>query len=431
MIAAIVAFVVVSAGAVGVLQFFLALDRSPQAAVEATWFAKAWRWCTTAPDRFHERIDWARLERNERAAARWSAEIGYRTTAQRLSDGRADAAAGDADPSPATHSRVGPQRTNGFAHENGDAPPQAAVLAAAPAYRFTGNGRAHWVWLTRPEFYAEPDGSERLDLDPSTDHEPGGWWRCDAATRRGDLAVMYRTAPRKDLRYLVEVQSDAYPLGDHRGVPTGGHGCDYRVLHKLDPPLSLADLRADPVTAAWAPVRLAFQQGPPVPPAVWERLATLIAERDARAGRLLRRAALGPLRRGPLPDGELASRLFEEPQRLQGIGLDLEAVGRRIRHPHGGVLDIVFRDKANGDYVVVAVRPGRGTRAAVARLLEDVASVSDLYHTPRVARGVLVATDLDQRAELMLRGAGNLEFARLGDLGLSVEADARSAARPA
>jgi RecB family endonuclease NucS len=91
----------------------------------------------------------------------------------------------------------------------------------------------------------------------------------------------------------------------------------------------------------------------------------------------------------------------------------------------------VFRDKANGDYVVVAVRPGRGTRAAVARLLEDVASVSDLYDTQRVARGVLVATDLDQRAELMLRGAGNLEFARLGDLGLSVEADARSAARPA
>ena len=86
----------------------------------------------------------------------------------------------------------------------------------------------------------------------------------------------------------------------------------------------------------------------------------------------------------------------------------MEAVGRRIRHPHGGVLDIVFRDRANGDYVVVAVRPGRGTRAAVARLLEDVASVSDLYDTPRVARGVLVATDLDQRAELMLRGAGNL-----------------------
>jgi hypothetical protein len=45
--------------------------------------------------------------------------------------------------------------------------------------------------------------------------------------------------------------------------------------------------------------------------------------------------------------------------------------------------------------------------------------------------GVVVATDVDQRAELMLRGAGNLEFARLGDLGLSAEADARAAGRPA
>jgi hypothetical protein len=34
-------------------------------------------------------------------------------------------------------------------------------------------------------------------------------------------------------------------------------------------------------------------------------------------------------------------------------------------------------------------------------------------------RGLLIADDLDRRAELMLRGAGNLEFARLEDLGLS------------
>src|SRR4051794_38882632 len=146
-IAAIAAIVVVSAGAVGVLQFFLVLDRSPRAAAEATWFVKAWRWCTAAPGRFHERIDWAREERNERAAARWSAEIGYRATVQRWPDGGVDAGTSRPEPSARAQAHVGPSPTNGFAHHDGDAPPRAATLSAAPAHRFSGNGRAHWVWL--------------------------------------------------------------------------------------------------------------------------------------------------------------------------------------------------------------------------------------------------------------------------------------------
>jgi hypothetical protein len=365
---------------------------------------KLLRWCSEAPGRWQERIAWGRFERQERAAARRRVEIRDGTSygPQRVAGTRVVAAGGD--PS-------GPPTAAPAPHEDGS--------------------RAHWVWVARPDFYAEADGSDRVDLDPSPDHAPGGWWRCDEATRRGDLVLVYRTAPRKDFRYVIEVESDAYPLDDHGFATSGVYGCDYRVLHKLDPPVALADLQVDPITARWRAVRVHFQRSAVVPPEVWRRLVTIVARRDPRAGRLLRKAANGAAGRGPGIERELESRLFHEPERLRRIGLDVEAVGRRVRHPHGGLVDILFRDKSNGDYVVVALQPGSGARAAVAQLLEDVAGVADLYETPASVRGLLVAAHLDRRAALMLRGAANLGFARLDELGLAMhEAPVSEAASP-
>jgi hypothetical protein len=494
MVEAFAAVIVVTAGSAGVLQFFLALDRSARSAAEATWFVKAGRWCSAAPRRCQDRIALAHLEREERAAARWSAELRDRGIAQWHGDtgvggpavhvngpaaldsngshgngAAAHPAAVAAAPQPTARSEVpaqkgrprrvaaagrisssalpapngGPGRVPapdgriwsvGPAATNGHAAPAARngrVAVPLPGDRASvaqhtdasaqhaRRGRTHWIWIARPEFYAEPDGTERMDLDPSADFEPRGWWRCDEATRRGDLVLLYRTAPRSDIRYVIEVESDAYPLEHHRAAPPGAYGCDYRVVHKLDPPVSLAHLRADPVTARWTAVRGNFKQRTTVPPEVWDRLATIIAHRDPGAGRLLREGTDGADRRGAVAERALERRLSDEPQRLRRIGLDVEGVGRRVRHPHGGVLDLVFRDRETGDYLVVALRAGRAPRAAVALLLEDVASVADLYGHD--ARGLLVAADLDRRAELMLRGAGNLAFARLADLGLSAQ----------
>jgi hypothetical protein len=404
-IAFIAACIVVTAGAAAVLQFFLALDRSVRSAVEATWVFKLWRWCTETPGRWHERIAWERFERRERAAARRRVEIRDGTSygPQRVAGGRVVPAGGD--PS-------GPARP-------------------APALQPDRSDPGHWVWVARPDFNAEADDGDRVDLDTSAELRPTGWWRCDEATRRGDLALVYRTAPHRDLRYVVAAESDAYPLDDQGVATSGGEVCDYRVLHTLDPPIPLADLQADPITARWQPVRVHFQRRVAVPPDVWRRLVTIIGRRDPRAGRLLREAAHGAAHRGPMLERELESRLFEEPERLRRIGLDVEAVGRRIRHPYGGLVDILFRDRIDGDYVVVALEPGRGGRAAVAQLLEDVAGVADLYETPPSVRGLLVAAHLDRRAALMLRGAGNLEFARLDELGLSVQEVAASDAGPA
>lgn len=74
--------------------------------------------------------------------------------------------------------------------------------------------RAHWVWVTRPEFYLDDSGDERADLEPGNLELGEGWWTCHPDTRTGDLILLYRTAPKSDIAYLFEAASDARVLDD-------------------------------------------------------------------------------------------------------------------------------------------------------------------------------------------------------------------------
>ncbi|MGH9893040.1 MAG: hypothetical protein ACREA0_13820, partial [bacterium] len=84
------------------------------------------------------------------------------------------------------------------------------------------DGRQYWVWVTTAEHYAEEDGSDREDLDPAAQSDPGAWWTCHRDTRRGDLALLYRTKPKMDLGYLIQAESDAYSIGDDRHASERG-----------------------------------------------------------------------------------------------------------------------------------------------------------------------------------------------------------------
>ncbi len=75
--------------------------------------------------------------------------------------------------------------------------------------------RAYWVWVTRPEYYLDADGTPRDDLDPvlSPGLSADGWWTCHEETRAGDLALLYRTGPMSDVAYVLEATSGARLLG--------------------------------------------------------------------------------------------------------------------------------------------------------------------------------------------------------------------------
>src|SRR4051794_3432421 len=88
-----------------------------------------------------------------------------------------------------------------------------------------------WVWVAGPMYVFEVNGSTPRYLLPVeellAEHwaEDNGWWTCHPDTRKGDLAVMYRSGavnedgrlPRrgpKDLCQVMLATSDAFPLRD-------------------------------------------------------------------------------------------------------------------------------------------------------------------------------------------------------------------------
>lgn len=126
----------------------------------------------------------------------------------------------------------------------------------------------HWVWVVGPDCYLDDDGREHPKLTPGA---PPMRWACHRDTRPGDLAVLYRSQHAKDLAYLLRATSEPA----HEPGPRPWN-CEAEVLERFTEPVTLADLRADPVAATWPALRASFvRTGAPVPDDVWERVMAM------------------------------------------------------------------------------------------------------------------------------------------------------------
>jgi len=152
--------------------------------------------------------------------------------------------------------------------------------------------RQYWVWVTTPEFYWTENNEERTDLDPSLgESKAEGWWTCDRRTKRGDLILLYRTAPMKDIAYLIQAESNAYSLKDDENANEHGWqwGCDYRPLLKLPDPVALSELRADTTLRNWCAVRMQFQRKAfPIRREEWRALMKIACASNPKYQRWLR-----------------------------------------------------------------------------------------------------------------------------------------------
>lgn len=127
-----------------------------------------------------------------------------------------------------------------------------------------------WVWVVGPDCYLDPSGREHPKLAPGA---PTMRWACHRETRRGDLAVLYRSRRARDIGYLMRVVTDASHDPDAVARPWG---CDAEVVARFPRPVTLSELRSDPVIATWPALRASFvRTGAPVPDEVWERLLGL------------------------------------------------------------------------------------------------------------------------------------------------------------
>lgn len=186
----------------------------------------------------------------------------------------------------------------------------------------------HWVWVTGPHCYANPDGSDRDDLDPAAGYVPDdGWWRCHKDTREGDQVLLYRTRPRMDIAYRIKARSDAYPVRVEPGQRGGKYGCDYEVLEKFADPMTLGEISADTALAGWGARNARFQGSVfGIPTEMWDHLIARLVADPAECARRAENA-----RRQVNQVREIKRRLAEHPALFSAVGLNLRLPVRR--HP--------------------------------------------------------------------------------------------------
>jgi hypothetical protein len=265
----------------------------------------------------------------------------------------------------------------------------------------------------------EEDGSERTDMEPVDEVLPehytdeAGWWTCDPRTKMHDLAVIYRSTGAagpdrypvlgpKDLRYVCIALSDAFPLADDplAGEFSDHYGCRYVVVARFEPPISIGELRSDPITREWPALKAGFVRAAmAMPNEIWDRLVEItgIHRTHPRRGRCTARLTEGEQHH---LERRLEDWLEQHPQQLRRIGHDVVAYQRQmICHPdHDGTIDLLYKYADRPDsFLAVELKAGEIKRDAVAQVL---GYVGWLRNQPGVSNASALIIGLDPHLQV-------------------------------
>jgi hypothetical protein len=189
------------------------------------------------------------------------------------------------------------------------------------------SGRGYWLWVTRPLYYLEEDGTDRKSLDPSSRLAAGDWWTCHKDTRRGDLVFLWRTSPRRDIGYLIQAATDAYSLSDHEYARDRGwqYGCDYAPLWRFRNPVTLEDLRNSPYSQDWGAYRARFQGKVfRIPVQQWRRLSEMLSHKNPGFGSFIQRVQTQVVDQRILLEEEVEEAIAKDLGRFRRFGYDLQ-----------------------------------------------------------------------------------------------------------
>lgn len=271
----------------------------------------------------------------------------------------------------------------------------------------------YWLWVTRPEFYFDADGGVSPGLDTSDAGDTGGWWTCHKETRRGDLVLLWRTTPMKDIAYLIQAVTDAYSIADDKFAAEHAWdwGCDYQVVHALSKPVTISELRAHPQLREWSPLLQQFQRRTfRIKPQDWVYLTQLARNTSPGFGAALAGASRGVVERITL-EAELENALASDLSRLAPFGYDLHLYkdpesgvsGRQfICKGVGGRIDLLCVDRAQDRFVVVEFKNERAGRNTFGQISGYVGYVMKRIANGRPVMGLVVSRGVDTHFEAAL-----------------------------
>lgn len=289
--------------------------------------------------------------------------------------------------------------------------------------------RQYWLWVTRPEYYLDADGNEREDLDPSRGEDTEGWWTCHKETRRGDLIFLWRTTPKKDIGYLIQAKSDAYSITDDEFAAKQGwdYGCDYQVLYRFSPPLTIQALKNDPTLHDWSPLLQQFRRRVfRIAPEYWAKLNRLIANMQPPYRAFTERLEKEPIFHRILLEEQLEDTLVRQLSLLKPFGYHLELYrdpntgvsGRQfVCKGHGGRIDLLCYDVQHGRYVVIELKNVRAAQNTFAQICSYVGWVQKriAHGTPVI--GLAISRGYDARFESSMEVTDRIFHLDLTQLG--------------
>lgn len=292
-----------------------------------------------------------------------------------------------------------------------------------------GRQRNYWVWVTRPDYYLEENGEPRLSLEPGPPNE--GWWTCHKNTQAGDLLLLYRTAPKSDIAYLLRAEENASSLaGDPDvGEHNWSYGCTYRSLYRFETTLTYRAMLADPYLRDWPALRDRFQRTAfAIPPPIFQHLSDVLGRMCPGYRKALAKADQTPVR--ILTERRIEERLARDLDLLRPFGYKLALYespdgvsGRQFVCPSvGGRIDLLCTDRAGRGYVVIELKAGRADDRVYSQVSSYMGWVIDHLPHGKTVRGLVISDGEDGRfsgAAAVSRGTVHpVDRIDLKDLGL-------------
>ncbi len=288
------------------------------------------------------------------------------------------------------------------------------------------NERQYWLWVTRPDYYLEDDGSDREILDPTHSADTGGWWTCHRDTKRGDLIFLWRTSPKKDIGYLIQAESDAYSIVDDNDQGWD-YGCDFDVLFRFENPIQIKDLRSSPSFEEWGPLRGSFQKTTfKISLEYWNKLNNLAANKNQGYQEVIELIQKEPLSEGIRLEEELENELVANLDILKKFGHHLELyidpasgqTGRQfICKGNGGRIDLLCYDNAKKRYAVIELKNVRAGQNTFGQISNYMGWVQNRIAGNIPVIGIVISRGYDTRFESALNITDKISQIDVEDLG--------------
>jgi len=291
------------------------------------------------------------------------------------------------------------------------------------------NERQYWLWVTRPDYYLDEDGCDREDLDPTLGADSDGWWTCNKATKEGDFALLWRTSPKKDIRYLIQAESDAYSIADDNDKGWD-YGCDYEVLYKFEHSLHVKDLRQNPYFDEWGPLRCSFQRSNfKISLEYWNKLNNLLALNNPGYKDFIEKTQRLPIAESIGLEKDLEDALVANLDILKSFGYNLKLYNDSISYQtgrqfickgNGGRIDLLCYDQTKKRFIVIELKNVRASQNTFGQISNYMGWVQERIAKSVPVEGLVISRGYDTRFESALKITDRISHINVEELGFLV-----------